>query len=71
MRTSLAPANWEVKLNASAASVVNKTYSFTKEWHTKYVSVLKNSDSTDDSTDDMTVLGVRIHFPDSNFNSWA
>ena len=71
MRTSLAPANWEVKLNASAASVANRTYSFTKEWHTKYVNVLKNSDSTDDSTDDLTVLGVRIHFPESNFNSWA
>lgn len=72
MRTSLAPVNWSVRLNSSAATVVNKGYSFTKEWHTKYVNVLKTPDATsDEEPEGYTVLGIRVHFPESPFNSWA
>lgn len=74
MSTSLAANNWNVKLNSSAATVENKAYSFTKEWHTKFVGVLRGDDATGDKNADkegFTVLGVRIHFPESTFNNWA
>lgn len=73
MSTSLAAYNWDVVLNSSAASVLNKRYSYAKEWHTKYVPIL--ADATTDANaakpEGYTILGVRIHFPEAPYNSWA
>ncbi|OHD37926.1 MAG: hypothetical protein A2Y29_06470 [Spirochaetes bacterium GWE2_31_10] len=74
MNTSLAAGNWNVKLNSSASTVENKGNSFTKEWHTKFVSVLRSEDQTADQQKDpegYTILGARIRFSDSAFNNWA
>ncbi len=76
---SLSSYNWDVFLNSSAASNNNKTYSYAKEWHTKFVPVL--ADDTDlvnvpksDSTTPpagMTILGIRVRFPETPYNCWA
>lgn len=87
MATSLAIDNWVVQLNSSASTVENKGFSYTKEWHTKYVGVLRNelaedatvtagaaaTDKDFEKKDDtgFTVMGVRIHFPETAFNNWA
>jgi hypothetical protein len=70
MKTSLAPGNWEIEINSSASTVENKRYSKTKEWHTLKVNVLADA-SGDKQADGYTILGIRIHFPESNFNNWA
>ncbi len=86
MATSLAIDNWVVQLNSSASTVENKGFSYTKEWHTKYVGVLRNELAEDatvtagaaadkdfekNDTTGFTVMGVRIHFPETAFNNWA
>jgi hypothetical protein len=71
MKISLSANNWDVELNSSAASVQNTRYSKTIEWHSKYVPVLK--DPSDDVKADggFTIMGIRVHFPETNFNNWA
>ncbi|GMO34005.1 MAG: flagellar filament outer layer protein FlaA [Termitinemataceae bacterium] len=56
MRTSLAIPNWLVELASSSKSVVNDGLSFTK---------------VSNSTQYGPVMGVRIHFPEASYNSWA
>jgi hypothetical protein len=56
MRTSLAIGNWEVLLASSSRTVSNMVLSYTKEAASKQWG---------------TVMGVRVHFPLENFNSWA
>jgi hypothetical protein len=62
MKTSLAIENWEVALASSSRSVNNLRKSMTK-------AVLVNDDAVKFGGD--TVLGVRIHFPEDPFNSYA
>jgi hypothetical protein len=73
MRTSLAPGNWEIKLNSSATTVENSSFSKCIEWHTKYVRQLKRLDLTQDqeAPEGYTILGIRIHFPETPYNAWA
>jgi hypothetical protein len=77
MNVSLSPNNWEVKLNSSADTVDNAKYSKCIEWHTKFVRQLKSAvvDASGDAggadPEGYTILGARIHFPESRFNSWA
>ena len=56
MRTSLAIQNWEVLLSSSSRTVTNMVLSHTREASSKQWG---------------TVMGVRVHFPVENFNSWA
>jgi len=56
MRTSLAIENWEILLASSSRTVSNMVLSYTRESASKQWG---------------TVMGVRIHFPLENFNSWA
>jgi hypothetical protein len=56
MKTSLAIVNWDVVLSSSSQSVTNRAYSYTLESPSKQWG---------------TVMGVRIHFPVENWNSWA
>ncbi|MDR0495501.1 MAG: flagellar filament outer layer protein FlaA [Treponema sp.] len=56
MKTSLAIANWEIMLAASSRTVNNMVLSYTKEAPSKQWG---------------TVMGVRVHFPLENYNSWA
>jgi hypothetical protein len=56
MKSSLAIPNWRVKLAQSAQSVVNDNLSYTR---------------VAPSTQFTNVLGVRVHFPVGNYNSWA
>jgi hypothetical protein len=62
MKTSLAIENWEVELASSSRSVNNLRKSMTR-------AVLVNDDAVKFGGD--TVLGVRIHFPEDPFNSYA
>ena len=62
MKTSLAIENWEVALASSSRSVNNLRKSMTK-------AVLVNEDAVKFGGE--TVLGVRIHFPEDPFNSFA
>ncbi len=62
MKTSLAIQNWEVELASSAKTVTNQRFSYVlpapvKDGATRYGGE--------------TVLGVRIHFPEEPYNSWA
>jgi hypothetical protein len=56
MKTSLAITNWEVALASSSRTVENQVRSYTLEAPSKQWD---------------KVMGVRIHFPVENFNSWA
>jgi hypothetical protein len=56
MKTSLAIENWLVKLAQSSQTVQNESLSFTKSAASKQFS---------------NVMGVRVHFPVANFNSYA
>ncbi|MBN1214627.1 MAG: flagellar protein [Candidatus Lokiarchaeota archaeon] len=75
MSTSLAAYNWEVHLNSSAAHVINKRFSYCKEWHTKYVPILGEIEQKEGATttnpEGYTILGIRIHFPETPYNCWA
>jgi hypothetical protein len=67
MRTSLAMGNWEVVLASSARTVGNQERSFTRE-------AVTNQDARSFSGEDManrSVLGIRVHFPEAPYNSWA
>jgi len=62
MKTSLALENWEVVLAPSSRSVTNVS-----------LSMCKSAPVNDDAKryGGETVLGVRVHFPEDPFNSWA
>jgi hypothetical protein len=62
MKTSLAIENWGVTLASSSRTVANQRYSYTKAAPVKETSRKYAGD---------TILGVRIHFPEEPFNSWA
>ncbi len=62
MKASIALNNWEVILCSSSRTVINQTLSMTRE-----VPVLDGAKKYAGET----VLGIRIHFPQANFNSWA
>ena len=62
MKTSLAVENWEVALASSSRSVNNLRKSMTK-------AVLVNDDAVKFAGE--MVLGVRIHFPEDPYNSFA
>jgi hypothetical protein len=67
MKTSLALENWSVQLASSARTVFNQARSYTKE------AVLKDTAKPFDGEEmaGKSVLGVRVHFPLPNFNSYA
>lgn len=80
MNTSLACYNWKVSLNSSAKSVENTGLSYCIEWHTRWERILDDAtiDPRDSTTikqkrtqEGFTILGVRIHFPENQFNNWA
>lgn len=58
MQTSLLVENWEVKLTSSSQSVINNRYSYTVE-------------VPGGLEDEGSFLGVRVHFPEGSFNSYA
>jgi len=62
MKTSLFVPNWEVELASSSSTVENNRYSYIKAVQVK-----------DDATKfaGEQILGVRIHFPEGAFNSYA
>ncbi len=62
MKTSLKISNWEVKLASSSQTVENMRYS-------KVMPTPVSENSRFYAGD--TVLGVRIHFPQGDYNSWA
>ncbi|MBN2510810.1 MAG: flagellar filament outer layer protein FlaA [Spirochaetales bacterium] len=62
MRTSLAIENWGVVLASSSRTVENQRYSYTKEAPVKETSRKYAGE---------TIMGVRVHFPDEPYNSWA
>jgi len=67
MKTSLAIENWYVQLASSARTVANQAMSYTRE------SKLKPNAKAFDGEEmaNKTVMGVRIHFPLSSYNSYA
>jgi Flagellar filament outer layer protein Flaa len=81
MVISLSAYNWEVQLNSSAAFIENRALSYCKEWHTKYVSALQDETKPATGTTTTTqptqapagytVMGVRVHFPETPYNCWA
>ncbi len=76
MKVSLAPSNWIVRLNSSAAFVENTAMSYTLEWHTKAneTSILHDppkQGQTAQKPAGYSILGIRIKFPEENFNNWA
>lgn len=58
MQTSLLIENWEVKLTSSSESVINNRYSYTVEVPAA-------------AGDEGNYMGIRVHFPEQNFNSYA
>ena len=62
MKASIALNNWDVILCPSSRTVVNQTLSMTKQ-----VPVLEEAKKYAGET----VLGVRVHFPEADYNSWA
>ena len=62
MKTSLAIENWGVVLASSSRTVENQRYSYTKEAPVKETSRKYAGE---------TIMGVRVHFPDEPYNSWA
>jgi len=62
MKTSLKLDNWEVVLASSSRTVINQTMS-------KAITATVNDNAKKYAGE--AVLGVRIHFPEENFNSWA
>lgn len=62
MRTSLAIQNWEIKLNSSANSVVNASYSYARPTKVK---------DTAQKFAKETVLGIRVMFPTEAYNAYA
>jgi hypothetical protein len=67
MKSSLAVPNWQVVLASSARTVENMTRSMTKVAVTS-----KNAQKFDDEEmANLSVLGVRVHFPMASCNSYA
>ncbi len=62
MKTSLAIKNWEVVLASSSRTVINQSLSYTKE-----AAVSEKAKRFANEK----VVGIRIHFPEEPFNSWA
>jgi len=62
MKTSLKLDNWEVVLASSSRTVINQSLS-------KTITAPVNDGAKKYSGDN--VLGIRIHFPEEPFNSWA
>ncbi len=62
MKTSLAIQNWEVQLASSSRTVQNQTFSMTRE--------AKVKDDAENFAGE-GVMGVRVHFPVSSYNSYA
>jgi len=60
MRTSLAIENWLVELSSSSQTVVNNSFSYTKE-----------ATSRENFGGEIKVMGVRIHFPTEMYNGNA
>jgi hypothetical protein len=67
MKTSLALNNWEVILNSSARTVENQAYSMTREAVTSPSARAFNGEEMANRT----ILGVRVRFPNTPFNSYA
>jgi hypothetical protein len=67
LKTSLAIGNWEVDLASSSQYRENVMYSYTKEAAT----IGEAADFEGESMSNLTVLAVRIHFPEPAFNSYA
>ena len=67
MKTSLAIENWYVQLASSSRTVGNQAKSYTKEAQLKQTA--KPFDGEEMAG--KTVMGVRVHFPLPNFNSYA
>jgi len=67
LKTSMAMSNWEVDLASSSQTRVNQSYSYTLE--AEITAEAKNFEGEPMAS--ITVLGVRIHFPEPAFNSWA
>jgi len=67
MLTSLAMDNWRVKLASSSATVERQAFSYTKEARTH----VEAEPFQGEAIAAKTVLGVRIKFPESQFNSYA
>ncbi|MDR0450432.1 MAG: flagellar filament outer layer protein FlaA [Treponema sp.] len=56
MKTSLAVSNWGIQLASSSRTITNEVLSYAKEAASRQFG---------------SVLGVRVHFPVENWNSWA
>lgn len=69
MKTSLAVANWEVVLSSSSRSVANQTLTMAKP--AKITKDVKFVDEKDTIAKDSTVIGIRIHYPEDSYNSYA
>jgi hypothetical protein len=67
MRTSLALNNWEVELSSSSRTVENQSLSLAREAITK----ADARQYLGEAMANRTLLGVRVHFPDAPFNSFA
>jgi len=66
MLTSLAIENWEVTLSSSSRTVTNMSNSFTREASSR--AYLRDGVRVEEQ---ITVMGVRVHFPIEPFNAWA
>ncbi len=64
MMTSLAVPNWEVELASSSQTITNMANSMTKQ-------VTVNEDAQKEEYRGVNVMGIRIHFPTGDYNSWA
>jgi hypothetical protein len=64
MKTSLALPNWEVELASSSRTVFNQSNSLVKE-------VQVREDAKKEEYQGVTVMGIRVHFPMGDYNSWA
>jgi len=62
MKISLALENWTIELASSSRTVENMSLS-------KIITAPVNDDATQYAGDN--VMGIRIHFPDQPYNSWA
>ncbi len=67
MKTSLALNNWEVVLAPSSRTIENISLSMTREAKTSANAKPFNGEEMAN----LTVLGIRVHFPTAPFNSWA
>ena len=64
MQTSLYIPNWEVNLTSSSQTVVNNSLSYV-------LSVPVNNDVNNFASAGDQLMGMRVHFPEGSFNSYA